>query len=338
LRGCRLQRVRLLILTRTTFCFSGLLRRVQTQCLRERISLLDMHRIDPRSESFPSNISPHPKIDTRVPLTSAFRSAMVTWGDCRMECSNSIGRGQVQSFPKWNSKKANKRPARQPSGGLIATFAQLKNCSNPSKHTTSNFSNRSKTSIPLFAVVSPGRAGIHPRRKRSANDSPTACACSPAQAFGFHSPLTGPELAKRVTRHCIPNRPACRLEIAVTPRKQSPIVISNRLIFQCFAPLLASVLSIRALDRPGALFVAHGFSRDIGGLSGLNTFAPACGAPLPKGHNKFRRRSFTSSAPRIPSPPSHLLTRMVQGQAKAILGGGGVGYSSRRSVERRASE
>jgi len=104
-------------------------------------------------------------------------------------------RGQSKVFPKWNASEAKKK--------LIATVANSKNHSTPSKRSTSQISNRNKTGISqilLFASPETGRVAVD----RSALGAVAAFRAKAA------------------------NRTRQRLEIAVSHSKHSPIVISNR--------------------------------------------------------------------------------------------------------------
>ena len=106
-------------------------------------------------------------------MPSAFRRAKLVWGDSRMcvYCIpngfaggglNSIVRGQLQPFPKWNGNKANKKPwppkRAFPRRRLIATRTDSEILVTNSKHTDIPLSNRdSKRSPHLTKAKEPAR-------------------------------------------------------------------------------------------------------------------------------------------------------------------------------------
>jgi hypothetical protein len=101
--------------------------------------------------------------------------------------------------PTSNLRWAKKKSARQFLGGLIATVANSKIESTHSRHSTSHFSNRNKIAL------SGNRHSPLPALAANRNNV----------ALMFSS-----------ASHCSPNRPRCRLEIAVTHSKQTIELIS----------------------------------------------------------------------------------------------------------------
>jgi hypothetical protein len=84
-------------------------------------------------------------------------------------------------YPPSNLRGAKKRPARQLSGGLIATVANSKIELTLSQHTIYQNSNRNKNGLFQFDGDF-GREGIHPLQKATDNSPTSSCAGSPAQS------------------------------------------------------------------------------------------------------------------------------------------------------------
>jgi hypothetical protein len=129
-----------------------------------------------------------------------------------------------------NSRGANKRPARQPSGGLIATVTNSKIRSCASKQTALQISNRNKNAHPTRLDLRVRRGGI-------------AVLSQPQAEEPKDLSWIGIQLQASSVQHPDSNRSWYRLEFNISPTKQRTEVLSNRSnsgVFRLAAPSISA--------------------------------------------------------------------------------------------------